>query len=74
RGLVLAVLVGAGLGVAVALDLRRLLEQWLGAMTGSQAEPIAVAVVLLALAAAVGCYFPARAATRANPAEVLRQG
>jgi len=74
RDLVLAVLVGAGLGVAAALDLRRLLEQWLGAMTGSQAEPIAVAVVLLALAAAAGCYFPARAATRANPAEVLRQG
>ena len=74
RELVLAVMVGAGLGVAAALDLRRLLERWLGSMIGSQAEPIFAAVVLLVLAAAVGCYFPARAAARANPAEALRQG
>jgi putative ABC transport system permease protein len=75
RELVLAVMVGAGLGVAGALDLRPLLERWLGPMAVWQAaEPIAVAVVVLALAAAAGCYVPARAAARANPAEVLRQG
>jgi len=74
RQLVLAVLVGAGFGVAAALDLRPLLKQWLGPTAVYQAEPIAVAVLLLALAAAVACYFPARAAARANPAEVLRQG
>ncbi len=74
RELVLAVLVGAGFGVAAALGLRPLLQHWLGPVAVWQAEPIAVAVVLLALAAAAGCYVPARAAARANPAEVLRQG
>jgi len=74
RELVLAVTVGAGFGVAAALELRPLLEQWLGPTTDWQAEPIAVAVVLLGLAAAAGCYVPARAAVRADPAEVLRQG
>ena len=74
RELVLAVMVGAGFGVAASLGLRPLLERWLGPMAFWQAEPIAVAVILLALAAAVGCYVPARAAARANPAEVLRQG
>jgi putative ABC transport system permease protein len=74
RDLVLAVTVGAACGVVAALDLGRLLKQWLGPEAVWQAEPIAVAVVLLVLAAAAGCYFPARAAVRANPAEVLRQG
>ncbi len=57
-----------------AIDLRPLLAHWLGPVAVWQAEPIAVAVVLLVLAAAAGCYFPARAAARANPAQVLRQG
>jgi len=74
REAVFTVVVGAGFGVAAALDLLPLLEQWLGPVAVWQAEPIAVAVVLLALAAAAGCYIPARAAVRANPAEVLRQG
>ncbi|MGH9863937.1 MAG: ABC transporter permease [Candidatus Acidiferrales bacterium] len=74
RDLVLAVIAGAGAGVAVALELRPLLQHWLGPTAVWQAEPIAVAVVLLALVAAAGCYVPARAAARANPAEVLRQG
>ena len=74
REMVLAVMVGTGFGVAAARGLRPLLEQWLGPAAVWQVEPIAVAVVLLTLAAAAGCYFPARAATRANPAEVLREG
>ena len=74
RELVLAVLVGAVLGIGAALNLRPLLQRWLGLTAVWQVGPIAVAVVLLTLAAAAGCYFPARAATRANPAEVLRQG
>jgi predicted permease len=74
RQLVLAVMVGAGLGVGAAMELRPLLERLLGPMAVWQAEPIAIAVVLLALAAAVGCYVPARAVARANPVEVLRQG
>jgi putative ABC transport system permease protein len=74
RGPLLAVIVGAGFGVAASLDLRPLLEKWLGPTAVWQGEPIAIAVVLLALAAAAGCYFPARAATRTNPAEALREG
>jgi putative ABC transport system permease protein len=74
RDLVIAVMVGAGFGVAAALELQPLLEQWLGPTAVWQAEPIAVAVVLLGLAAAAGCYVPARAALRADPAELLRQG
>ncbi len=74
RELVLAVIVGSGLGVAAALELRPLLKHWLGPTAVWQLEPIAVAFVLLALAGAAGCYAPARAAARANPAEVLRQG
>jgi putative ABC transport system permease protein len=74
RGPVLAVLAGAGLGTAASLDLHPLLEKWLGCTTVWPGEPIAIAVVLLALAGAAGCYFPARAATRTNPAEALREG
>jgi predicted permease len=74
REVVLAVTVGAGFGIVAALNLRPLLRQWLGQTAVWQVEPIAVAVALLVLAAAAGCYVPARAAARANPAEVLRQG
>jgi putative ABC transport system permease protein len=74
RDLVLAVTVGAMLGVGVALALRPVLEQWLGATAALQLPATAVAVVLLGLAAAAGCWFPARAAMRTNPAEALRQG
>ncbi|MGA2595579.1 MAG: hypothetical protein ABSH09_01075 [Bryobacteraceae bacterium] len=50
------------------------MRRWLGPTAVWHVEPIAVASVLLTLAA-IGCrYFPARSATRANPAEVLRQG
>jgi predicted permease len=74
REMLLAVMVGSGLGVAATLEMQPLMKRWLGPMAVWQAEPIAVAVVLLALAAAAGGYVPARAASRANPAEVLRQG
>ncbi|HUJ30308.1 MAG TPA: ABC transporter permease [Candidatus Acidoferrum sp.] len=74
RELVLAVIVGAGFGAAAAVELRPLLQRWLGPAAVWEAEPIAVAVLLLALAAAAGCYVPARAATRANPVDMLRQG
>jgi putative ABC transport system permease protein len=74
RGLVLAVTAGATLGVGVMLALRPLLEQWLGAAAAWQMQAIGVAVVLLAMAAAAGCWFPARAAMRTDPVELLRRG
>jgi putative ABC transport system permease protein len=74
RQLLIAVIVGSGLGVASSLELQPLLKHWLGPEAVWHVQPIAVAVALLVLAAAAGCYIPARAAARANPAEVLRQG
>jgi ABC-type lipoprotein release transport system permease subunit len=74
RGLVLAVMAGATLGVGAALALRPLLERWLGATSAWQLPSIAAAVLLLCLAAAAGCWFPARAAMRTDPVDLLRQG
>lgn len=74
RELIVAVIVGCGLGIVAALNLRPMLAHWLGPVATWQVEPIGVAVALLLLTAGVGCYFPARAAARANPADVLRQG
>ena len=74
RGLVLAVTAGATLGVGAALGLQPLLEKWLGATATWQMPAIAAAVVLLAMAAAAGCWFPARAAMRMDPADLLRNG
>lgn len=74
RDLVLAVIAGAGFGVVAAVNLRPVLAHWLGPVAVWQAEPIAVTVLLMVVAATAGCYIPARAAARANPAEVLRQG
>lgn len=74
RELVVAVLAGSGCGIIVTLFLRRLLEQWLGSVAVLEAKSIAAAIVLLAVAAALGCYVPMRAAMRSNPVEILRQG
>jgi putative ABC transport system permease protein len=74
RDVLIAVIFGSGIGLAVTLGLQPLIKRWLGPTASWQVEPIVVASVLLALAAMVGCYFPARSATRANPAEILRQG
>ncbi len=74
RELLLAVVVGVALGVVASLDLRPVMQHWLGPVAVWQVEPIAIGIVLLVLAAAVGCYIPARTAARANPAEVLREG
>jgi ABC-type antimicrobial peptide transport system permease subunit len=74
RDLVLAVLAGAAFGGVAALKLRPLLERWVGPTAVWQWAPIAVAAVLLGLATAAGCYFPARAAGRTDPAALLRQG
>ncbi len=74
RNMLFAVTSGAMLGVGAALALRPLLEQWLGATPEWQLPAIVAAVLLLAMAAAAGCWFPARTAMRTDPAELLRQG
>ncbi len=74
RELVLSVLLGAGFGVVAVFELRPLLVRLVGATTVWQTQPIIIAVMLLTVAAAAGCYLPARAAMRTNPIDVLRQG
>lgn len=74
RELVLAVVAGAAFGVLAALELRPLLQQWLGRMAVWEPTLIVAAIILQALAAAAGCYFPARAAVQTNLVDVLRQG
>lgn len=66
-GVLAAVIFGSGIGLAVMLELQPLIKKWLGPGTGWEVEPIAVASVLLALAAAAGCYFPARSAIALTP-------
>lgn len=72
REMVMAIIVGTGLGVTAGLDVGRLLGRWLGPLVYGQVTPLIVAVVLLGFAAAAGCYIPVRIATRSNPIDVLR--
>ena len=71
EGLVLA-LIGIGAGLLAALALTRYLATLL--YTVRPTDPLvyfAVTSILIA-AALSGCYFPARRATRVDPASVLR--
>lgn len=74
RRVIIAVLFGAASGAGAAIALKKLLEQWMGPLTESVVTPIAAAIVLLWIAVALGCYFPARAALRTDPARLLRHG
>lgn len=74
RALVLAALSGATLGVVAVIDLRPVVDGWLGSAATSGDASIAVAVAFLVVVAAMGCYIPSRAAARANPADALRLG
>ncbi|MGH9411642.1 MAG: ABC transporter permease [Vicinamibacterales bacterium] len=74
RDIAAAALVGAGLGVVAALDLGPVLAGWIGSTGTRDVATLGIAVALLALTAATGCYVPARAAARANPAAALRLG
>jgi putative ABC transport system permease protein len=68
----LLVLIGATLGVAIALALTRLTRSMLFGL--SSADPITYTgvAVLLMVVALVACYIPARRATRIDPTVALR--
>jgi putative ABC transport system permease protein len=72
EGLVLA-LIGIGAGLLAALALTRYLATLL--YTVRPTDPLVYATVtsILVAAALAGCYFPARRATRVDPALVLRE-
>jgi hypothetical protein len=70
-GLRLALL-GAGLGLAGAVGITRLLGSMMPAIEGGEGEVVAGAMVALALVALLASYFPARAASRVDPVTAIR--
>jgi predicted permease len=71
RGMSL-ILIGLGFGLAGALAATRLIASLLYEVSPSDPATFAAIAVLLALAALMACYFPARRAIRINPLEALR--
>ena len=72
EGLWLA-LIGIAAGVAASLALTRYLQTLLFAIRPTDPLVFALVAAILAISAAAGCYFPARRATRVDPALVLRE-
>ncbi len=66
------VLVGLAVGFAAALALTRVMQSELHGVTATDPLSYLLAATVLALAAAIACYLPARRAARTDPATVLR--
>lgn len=71
RGTLLAV-VGAGIGVAVALGATRVIAGVLFGVGGKDPKTFVTVSVLLMLVALAACWFPARRATQTDPMQALR--
>jgi predicted permease len=71
QGIVLA-MVGAALGIGVALGVTRYLASMLFNVRASDPATISGVAILLALVALAACYIPARRATRVDPMVALR--
>jgi putative ABC transport system permease protein len=65
RQLIVAVVIGSGLGVLGIFTLRRLAPQWISAAVSDPAASIALAIAVLLTTAVLGGFIPARSATRA---------
>jgi predicted permease len=63
---------GAALGVAAALGLGRLIQSQLVGVSAADALTYSVALPVLALAALMACWWPARRAVAANVLDILR--
>ena len=77
-GMVLArgarlMIIGISLGMGAAFALSRLLRSQLFGTSPTQPLALVCALMVLCLVALVGCYLPARRATRTSPATSLRQ-
>jgi ABC-type lipoprotein release transport system permease subunit len=66
------VLIGIGLGLPAAWAASRWVESMLFGLTPSDPAAIGGAIVLLATAAQLAAYFPARRASRVDPLVALR--
>jgi putative ABC transport system permease protein len=71
QGIALA-LVGAAVGIGVALGVTRYLASMLFNVRASDPWTMGAVAVLLALVALAACYIPARRATRVDPIVALR--
>jgi predicted permease len=71
QGIALA-MVGAAVGIAVALGVTRYLASMLFNVRASDPLTMSAVAVLLALVALAACYIPARRATRVDPMVALR--
>jgi predicted permease len=71
QGIILAI-VGAALGIVIALGVTRYLASMLYNVRASDPATIAGVAILLTLVALAACYIPARRATRVDPIIALR--
>lgn len=71
QGILLA-LVGAALGIGVALGVTRFLKSMLYGVNANDPVTIVAVAVLLVVVALAACYIPARRATRVDPMVALR--
>ena len=66
--------VGLGVGIIGAFALSRLLSSLLFNVSAQDPLAFVIAPLVLAAAALLACYVPARRATRVNPSTVLKEG
>ena len=69
---IVIVLCGAAVGTLISLGLSRFMQGMLFGISPTNALTFAGAGIGLVLVALLGCYFPARRATRIDPLEALR--
>jgi putative ABC transport system permease protein len=68
------VITGVLIGLAVALVVARLLSRMLYGVSASDPVSVSGAAAVLLSVAFLACYLPARAASRTDPLEALREG